>query len=168
MNLHFGTNFSTNYNRNIPSSISQPTRPPNQNIQMGRVVNISNSVPTVLPKNAPKPVPRKIEPVPQDQPKKMKWGEPTWFLLHTLCEKVKDEHFNEIRASLLNIIYLICTNLPCPDCSAHAKQYLDKINMNTIHTKDQLKRVMFDFHNTLNVRKQFRIFPGTLYQNQFL
>ena len=158
MNLHFGTNFSTNYNRNIPSSISQPTRPPNQNIQMGRVVNISNSVPTALSKNAPKQVPRKIEPSPQDQPKKMKWGEPTWFLLHTLCEKVKDEHFNEIRASLLNIIYLICTNLPCPDCSAHAKQYLDKINMNMIQTKDQLKRVMFDFHNTLNVRKQFRIF----------
>ena len=93
-----------------------------------------------------------------DEPKKMKWGEPVWFLLHTLCEKVKLDSFSEIRHGLLNIIYIICTNLPCPDCSAHAKTYLDGFNFNLIQTKEQLKLFIFNFHNSVNSRKGFPIF----------
>ena len=25
------------------------------------------------------------------------WGPPTWYLFHTLAEKIKDEHFNEMK-----------------------------------------------------------------------
>ena len=92
------------------------------------------------------------------KPKKMKWGEPTWFLLHTLAEKVKNDSFSHIRIELLNTIYTICTNLPCPDCSAHAKNYLDSINFNTILTKHDLKQMLFNFHNELNAKKKFTIF----------
>ena len=99
-----------------------------------------------------------IKQVDTPQPKKMKWGEPTWFLLHTLAEKVKAESFSEIRVKILNIIYTICTNLPCPDCSNHAKTFLDGVNFNTIQTKDQLKNLLFNFHNTVNKRKGFAIF----------
>jgi hypothetical protein len=56
---------------------------------------------------------------------KVKWGEPTWFLFHTLSVKIKESEFLRVRKELLNCIYSICVNLPCPICAEHAKQYLD-------------------------------------------
>jgi hypothetical protein len=100
------------------------------------------------------------EPTVTDPNKKsMKWGAPTWFLFHTLAEKVKPEYFPEIRKELLNIIYTICTNLPCPYCAKHATQYLNNINFNTIDTKDALKFMLHRFHNEVNRRKNVPEFP---------
>jgi hypothetical protein len=90
---------------------------------------------------------------------KVKWGEPTWFLFHTLSVKVKDNEFSKIRVSLLNYMYAICINLPCPDCANHAKAYLDGVNFNTIQTKEQFKRLFYDFHNDVNRRKGYAFFP---------
>jgi len=95
---------------------------------------------------------------PANQPKKMKWGEPIWFLFHTLAEKVKDESFQSIRLDLLNTIYLICSNLPCPDCANHASEYMKKINFSSIRTKQDLKLMLFQFHNVVNQKKRFPIF----------
>ena len=147
MNLQFNTVFKRN---TTISSIQRIAT--TRNIQLG-----------VLPPGyrQPAPTPKPYPPaITESDPatKKMKWGEPTWILLHTLCEKVKDNSFDKILPSLLNIIYIICTNLPCPDCSAHAKQYLDSIRFKSIQTKPQLKKIMFDFHNSLNARKGFPIF----------
>jgi len=100
-----------------------------------------------------------IQTTQQNTPKKVKWGEPTWFLLHTLSIKVKESEFTNIRADLLNRIYAICTNLPCPDCANHAKIYLDGINFNTIQTKESLKMLLYTFHNSVNKRKGYPFFP---------
>jgi hypothetical protein len=94
--------------------------------------------------------------------KKMEWGEPTWFLFHTLAEKIKEEEFQNIRVELLQIIYSICSNLPCPICSTHAKQHLNGTNFNSIQTKQQLKDFLFQFHNYVNQRKNYLLFD---YQN---
>lgn len=83
----------------------------------------------------------------------MKWGGPTWTLFHTLAEKVKPEQFPHIRNELVGIIVLIATNLPCPNCSAHAVQYLKQFNMNAIQTQAQLKYFLYEFHNSVNARK---------------
>ena len=91
--------------------------------------------------------------------KPMKWGEPIWFLFHTLAEKVKESRFQAIRVDLLNIIFSICNNLPCPDCAKHATMYMNNINFNNIQTKDQLKNMLFVFHNTVNSNKHFPLFP---------
>jgi hypothetical protein len=91
--------------------------------------------------------------------KKMKWGEPTWLFFHTLAEKVKPEYFQEVRVDLLNIIYTICTNLPCPDCAKHATSYMNSINFKTIATKDGLRFMLHRFHNDVNVRKGYAVFP---------
>lgn len=91
--------------------------------------------------------------------KKILWGEPIWFLFHTLAHKVKDESFIKIKSELLNIIFLICTNLPCPDCATHATRYLQGINFDAIITKDQLKDMLFNFHNSVNMKKGVPIFP---------
>jgi Erv1 / Alr family len=89
---------------------------------------------------------------------KLSWGQPTWYLFHTLAEKVSEEHFQTVRIGLLNIIYSICINLPCPSCANHAKTYLDHINFNRIQTKEQLQKILWEFHNHVNQRKQYPIF----------
>jgi hypothetical protein len=105
----------------------------------------------------------------QTKPKTMKWGEPIWFLFHSLAEKVKENAFSSIREELLNVIYTICSNLPCPDCANHAVIYLNSIHYKTIQTKDQLKNMLFIFHNTINQKKNYAIFPrdqlDTKYKN---
>lgn len=100
----------------------------------------------------------------QEQPqmpkhKPMKWGEPTWYLFHTLAEKIKPEYYAEIRVELLNLIYTICSNLPCPSCAKHATQYLNAMNFMTLITKDSLRMMLFRFHNDVNKRKGVEEFP---------
>lgn len=93
------------------------------------------------------------------QPKGMLWGEPTWFLLHCLAEKVHESSFQKIRKSLFNTIIQICGNLPCPECADHAIHYLQRINFDAIQTKEQLKTMLWTFHNTVNKKKHYPIFP---------
>lgn len=100
------------------------------------------------------------QPVVQDatKVKKMRWGEPTWYAFHTLAEKVKEDSFPIIRLELLNMINMICNNLPCPQCAKHATQHMNSINFNSIQTKSQLQIMLFNFHNDVNRRKGFSIF----------
>jgi len=91
--------------------------------------------------------------------KKMKWGEPTWFFFHTLAEKVKDSEFLKIRLEIINIIISICGSLPCPLCSNHASEYMKKSNINNVRTKQDLKEYLWKFHNEVNERKGFILFP---------
>ena len=85
--------------------------------------------------------------------KEMTWGEPTWHFLHTISEKVLDSRFADIRVELLNILYMVCTNLPCPTCAEHAKGYMAGLNFNAISDKQTLKEFFWNFHNMLNIQK---------------
>ena len=98
------------------------------------------------------------EEVKQEQSGKIKWGAPTWYLFHTLAEKVKEDSFPLIRKELLDIIFTICTNLPCPDCANHATRFMQGVNYDTILTKNDLKELLFRFHNSVNSKKGFPIF----------
>jgi len=93
------------------------------------------------------------------KPKPMKWGEPTWFLFHTIAEKIRPEYFTLLRTDLFNMIHQICTNLPCPICATHAKQYLASTNFATIVSKDHLRFFLHKFHNDVNQRKGYAMFP---------
>jgi hypothetical protein len=90
--------------------------------------------------------------------KQMKWGQPVWLFFHTISEKVKPESFHIVKTDLLNIIYTVCSNLPCPTCASHAMEYMNKINYNAIQNHEQLKDLCFVFHNSVNLRKNFPIF----------
>ena len=97
---------------------------------------------------------------PSEPPKKkMIWGQPTWFFLHTMAQKLKPEYFSVVRQGFLEQINTICRNLPCPDCSNHAAEYLDKINFNTLTTKESIITMLYDFHNAVNARKNIPLFP---------
>ena len=86
------------------------------------------------------------------------WGPATWTLFHTMAEKVKDEHFNEMLPDMLTMMKRICMNLPCPDCSAHAVQFMSKTSANQFESKEKLKFFLFHFHNTVNMRTGKPIF----------
>jgi hypothetical protein len=99
------------------------------------------------------------KPIIDNAVKKVKWGEPTWYLFHTLSVKIKENQFHIIRTQLLNQIYAICVNLPCPECANHAKTYLEGINFSSIKTKTDLKKFLYTFHNIVNKRKGYPLFP---------
>ena len=101
------------------------------------------------------------------KPKKMKWGEPTWFLFHSLAQKVKEEHFAIVKNELINTIYTICKNLPCPMCATHATQFMNSVNFSTIQNKKDLIDLLWRFHNEVNVKKNVPIFPYEQLQEKY-
>lgn len=107
---------------------------------------------------APSQINAAVQPEAPSKPK-MKWGAPTWTFLHTLVEQFKDTSFRPMREELFRIIFTICTNLPCPICSKHAHEYLGKININSIQTKQDMIHMLFVFHNEVNKRKSVPQFP---------
>jgi hypothetical protein len=90
------------------------------------------------------------------------WGPPIWTLFHCLAEKIKEEKFPELGAQIYNFIVQICKTLPCPDCSAHASQFLSKINPAQIKSKEVLRSVLFTFHANVNARKKKPKFDNAL------
>lgn len=92
-------------------------------------------------------------------PVKLKWGEPFWNLFHTMAEKIIPENYFRLKTEMFEIIRAICYNLPCPDCANHARNYINGININTIHTPQQLKEMFYVFHNFVNARKNLPLFP---------
>jgi len=79
------------------------------------------------------------------------WGNAAWFLIHTMSEKLKDDHdsYNEI-FELRDVLVNVCYNLPCPVCSNHAKNKIARVNLNDISSKETMKRFFFELHNTIN------------------
>ena len=149
MNMQF-----LNLSSNVPNAQSNKINTPPQNTNIPNMFMRRRFV-TVQPS----PPPPKPQVIPQEPKPKMIWGAPIWFLFHTLAEKVKEEEFHIIRTDLLNNIYAICVNLPCPICSTHAKEYMDHTNFNTIRTKSDLKNMLFQFHNEVNKRKGYSLYP---------
>ena len=109
----------------------------NMNLKMVPVNRRNRYIPTNRPIEEIKVVEKK------PRVKEMLWGEPTWFLFHTLAEKIKEEEFLNLRGELLGYIQKICGNLPCPTCAEHASRHLNGINFNTIQTKEDLQFMLF-------------------------
>ena len=145
MNLMFGRiKQKTNV---MPSSFSDEN-----NSRNSQVMSIRTARPSVFSEPTQQTIMPPIIKAPEQATGKQRWGPPVWFFLHTIAHKVKEEKFTNIRPVLLQIIYSICMNLPCPECSAHAQTYLNGINFNNIKTKDELKKTLFVFHNFVNRR----------------
>jgi len=88
----------------------------------------------------------------------MYWGPSTWLFMHTLAAKLKDTSFHIIGPQLIRIFIQICNNLPCPECSQHAKQFWSKVKTNNINNKTDIINLLFVFHNNVNKRKNYKPF----------
>jgi hypothetical protein len=101
----------------------------------------------------------KVEPEPPPPPKPtMVWGEPIWTLFHTLAEKVSEESFVIVGKDLIDVIIKICSNLPCPNCTEHAKDYINKNKFINVNSRESLRNFLFDFHNSVNKRRGVALF----------
>jgi hypothetical protein len=89
------------------------------------------------------------------------WGPPTWDLLHTLAEKIKEDKYPAVFGQLYGFIVQICHNLPCPDCSIHARHFLSKVNSQKITKKEDLKNLLYVFHNQVNKRNNKPLYKYT-------
>jgi hypothetical protein len=76
-----------------------------------------------------------------------------------LVEKIKPEQFAVMGPQVFQVIRKICYTLPCPDCSMHATHFLSKVRSGNIKTHEQLKYVIYVFHNSVNKRKNKPPFP---------
>lgn len=80
------------------------------------------------------------------------WGQPTWLLFHSLAEKVDETKYANHYKVVWEFIKNICGGLPCPYCQSHALGYVSRISLRDVNTKEKLKKVLFDFHNSVNTR----------------
>lgn len=87
------------------------------------------------------------------------WGPSTWKFFHTLAEQIPETTFQNNSTEICNMYVSICSNLPCIECTKHARQYVGRtLNPRFIQTKSQLKQFLFDFHNSVNVRLNKPVF----------
>ena len=86
------------------------------------------------------------------------WGNSIWYLLHTLAEKINPENFIEQKNNLFETVKIICSNLPCPDCSEHAIKELKIVNIQNINDKTTFKIFLLEFHNRVNKRLNKQLF----------
>ena len=81
-----------------------------------------------------------------------KWGPATWYLLHTVCEKVDEEFYKKNNKEIISLLKGICQNLPCGACSKHAREEIKKLTPKSAPTKELIKSFFFHFHNSVNKR----------------
>ena len=86
------------------------------------------------------------------------WASPTWYFFHTFAEKINPIFYRVNAKPCFNLIKQVCHNLPCPDCRYHATKYINKIYLRDVSTKEDLKFVLFTFHNFVNRRLGKSIF----------
>lgn len=88
-----------------------------------------------------------------------RWGTPTWLFFHIYVEKISPEYYNSNHKKCINIIKLICNNLPCPYCREDAVKYITKTNpIDNMITRDLLRVYLFNFHNWVNKKLNKPIF----------
>jgi len=81
------------------------------------------------------------------------WGRIVWIFLHTFAEKINPDFFKSNINICLDLVTNICYNLPCPICSTHARQFLQKHKIRQwIKTKEDFKRYLYMFHNNANTK----------------
>jgi hypothetical protein len=85
------------------------------------------------------------------------WGNSTWYIFHTLAEKLKPECDSEIQTILYHFKQ-VSFNLPCMDCAKHATDMMQNAKLDKVKTRDDLKQFFLEFHNIVNKKLNKPIF----------
>ena len=80
------------------------------------------------------------------------WGNATWDFFHVLSLTIRVDKFIEIRPKVISLIYEMCANLPCPDCSQDAKNLLTRSYVRNIRNKADLIEFLRQLHNIINYK----------------
>lgn len=95
------------------------------------------------------------------------WGNTVWYLFHTLAYKINESHFNEIKNDIIYVVKTISTNLPCPECSYDAVNEFNKVKFDNINSKEELRLLLFNFHNHVNRKLKKPIFELSELDNKY-
>lgn len=90
--------------------------------------------------------------------KPSQWGPPIWRLFHIFAANIREDRYNQLKGDIFLFIRRISSVLPCPDCSAHATAFLNRVSNEKLKTKQGLIDVLCFFHNTVNNRTQKKIY----------
>ena len=90
------------------------------------------------------------------------WGNATWNLLHTICEKIYDDKFANSKNDMCKLITLICISVPCPICREHAINYLKSNNVYDCNTKEEFKLFVFNLHNNASINAKNNLFDTSI------
>ena len=93
------------------------------------------------------------------------WGPNIWYIVHGISYKISNENFLKYKNEFIELIKLLFTNLPCPDCSKHASDKLNKTNFDNILSKDDMIKFLFNFHNHVNKKTNNNTF---LYEKLYI
>ena len=88
---------------------------------------------------------------------KQLWGNSTWYIFHTLAEKLKPDCESEIQTILYHFKQ-VSFNLPCMDCAKHATDMMQNAKLDKVKTRDDLKQFFLEFHNVVNKKLNKPIF----------
>jgi hypothetical protein len=80
------------------------------------------------------------------------WGPATWYLIHCIAYKLREDSPVEVLDAAKDIILMIASNLPCPYCTQHATSYLTKYNIKHVPNVLSLRMYLYVFHNKVNER----------------
>ena len=150
----FNGNNGRKYNNNMNLTFLKKSLVDNNNIINNSYYNNSENLKKIIKNNTE----NKENNTENIENSRLRWGPSTWYLFHTIAEKIKEEEFNNLKEDILNNIKSICMNLPCPTCREHATSYIQRLNYNSIKNKIDLKNFLFNFHNDVNIRKNVPIF----------
>ena len=87
------------------------------------------------------------------------WGSSVWIFLHVLAGKINPKAYKLNTAYVFGVVKNICYNLPCPICSKHAINYLNRVSIDSIKDIDQFKIMLYNFHNIVNIKKGYKRAP---------
>jgi hypothetical protein len=82
------------------------------------------------------------------------WGNATWTFFHAIIAHIDENKYLEIRDELFRQIQNICRVLPCPECSTDATTYLQRVNLSSLKTKNDMITLFYLFHNYVNLKKR--------------
>ena len=80
------------------------------------------------------------------------WGKSTWSLLHTIAARINETSYKKLKHELHQLFIQICSNLPCPECARHAREFIKIVRLETIPTKQLFRSMLYQFHNNVNKR----------------
>ena len=86
------------------------------------------------------------------------WGPPTWILLHSIVEQIKNPDFNHYKTTICNIIKNICIHVPCQISTQASRIFLNNVNINTLQNLHDIKVMLYLFHNFVNKNNKKKIF----------
>lgn len=85
------------------------------------------------------------------------WGPHIWKFLHCFCEKINNIFFINNKTSVFVFLRNILFNLPCPICSNDTRIQFKKVNIDIIKNKEDLKNLLFYYHNNVNKKLKKRV-----------